>query len=91
MPSRYQPLGDYLAALPAATISVTLALGTIEAILCAPLPTSAWTMGWWANIAAYAQARAWLAAGWRVTGHDFRSAVPTITFTRADSTGQPTT
>ena len=86
MPSRYQPLGDYLAALPAATLSVTLALGTIEAILCAPLPTSAWTMGWWTNVAAYPHARAWLVAGWRVTERHLRAEPPTVTFTRAAST-----
>ena len=40
----------------------------VERLIGAPLPTSAyWYQAWWANNhTSHVQARAWMAAGWRV-------------------------
>jgi len=65
MPSRYQPLAEYLAALPPETAAVTLTLAEIAQIVGHPLPVGASTHAWWGNHPASARARAWLAAGWR--------------------------
>jgi len=54
------------------------------------LPADAGAGRWWANSWQRGRAYAWLAAGWRVTGHNFRVAHPTVTFTRADSIPEPT-
>ena len=90
-PSRYQPIGDYLAALPPATTAVTLTFAEIEGLLGAPLPLRAVRAKFWANArrAWYVppQARAWHRAGWRVAGFD--PVARTVTFARADSTDGP--
>jgi len=65
MLSRYQPLADFLAAQPPETDSVMLTLAEVAQIVGQPLPPGASTRGWWGNQPASAQARAWLAAGWR--------------------------
>src|SRR3712207_6378669 len=87
-PPKYEPLRRYLAALAAATDTVTLTIGAIAALIGAPLPHKAATTTWWSNTRGSTQGRAWLRAGWWVTGREFRTAVPTVTFTRA--TGEPT-
>jgi len=89
MPTSYQPIADHLAALPPEVLVVTLTLRAIETILREPLPRSASTAMWWSNAPSARPGRVWLTAGWRVAGHDFRRAVPTVTFTRATATGQP--
>jgi len=89
-PLKYDPLRAYLAAQAGDTVTLTVA--EIETILGTSLPASAWNGVFWANAAhgwdASSQARAWLDAGWRVTGRNFRIAYPAVTFSRADSTGQ---
>jgi hypothetical protein len=88
MPSRYQPLADYLVGQPARTVQVTLTLAEIEALLGVPLPPSAWRADWWSNTPTL-RYNPWLSVGWRVTGRSFRLAVPTVTFTRVGATGEP--
>ena len=83
MASRYQPLGDYLAALPPETTRITLTLAEMEAILGDPLPRHASTAVWWSNTARLQRARAWMGARWFVTVRSFRVAEPAITFERA--------
>jgi len=61
----YQPLADYLTAQPPATTAVTLTLAEVAQIVGQPLPAGASARGWWSNQLASAQARAWLAVGWR--------------------------
>jgi hypothetical protein len=64
---RYDPLSDYLKALP--DTEITLSFGQIESIIGRPLPPSSsndnWRQ-WWANAARHSQAEAWLRAGWEV-------------------------
>ena len=71
-PLKYQPLADYLAALPAETEAVTLTFPEIEALLGAPLPRSAVRTTFWTNArqprAALSQVRAVQGVGWRVGG-----------------------
>ena len=90
MPSPYQPLADYLAAQPPATMRITLTLPEVEAVVGSALPASAWTQMWWSNARPghWAEVRPWVAAGWRVSGTAMRSAPPTVTFARVrpDST-----
>src|SRR5215207_1270003 len=90
-PPKYQPLADYLAALPAATERVTLTLPEIETILGAGLPASASASTWWANMASEHQARAWLAPGWRAREIRLRQTPGRVTFVRAaaDTIGGP--
>jgi hypothetical protein len=90
-PLKYEPLRAYLAAQPGDRVTLTVA--EITAIVGTSLPASAWNGAFWANAAhgwdASPQARAWLGIGWRVTARNFRLVEPTVTFTRADSTGEP--
>ena len=81
-PPKYQPLADYLAAVPAETVTVTLTLPEVEALLGSPLPPSAGTLSWWANTAGPPHARAWLAAGWHVAACALRSQPSAITVAR---------
>ena len=71
-PSKYQPLADYLAGLPAEVTTVTLTFPQIEAVLGAPLPRSALHAPFWANAwrprAVLSQTRAVQGAGWRLGG-----------------------
>ena len=86
-PSKYQPLGDYLAAQPATVGSLTLTLPEVEAILGQPLPRQAGTAMWWRNTPQFRHARIWMHAGWYVTVRALRTTPRTITFERdADST-----
>ena len=89
MPSRYQPLADYLAGLPPETTRITLPLQQIEALLGGSLPPSAGTASWWANTAGPPQARAWLAAGWHVAACALRSQPQAITFARGPAVPHP--
>ena len=89
--SKYQPLADSLAALPADVARITLRLQQIEMLLGAPLPPSARSRAFWTNArsawSGTVQARAWRRVGWRVAVFDYRAA--TVTFTRAGSAGEP--
>ena len=49
MSARYQSLGDYLAALPPETASITLTFPELEAILGEPLPPAAGVVARWTN------------------------------------------
>ena len=88
-PSKYEPLRRYLAAVPSETKAVTLSLAEIEGLLGSPLPASAWATTFWLGSprlwVAAPQARAWLAAGWRVTSHALRAVPPVVTFERLPS------
>jgi hypothetical protein len=85
MRPKYQPLGDYLAALPPGTMSITLTVPEIEAIVGEPLPVGAATAAWWINTRSSSQGRAWLDAGWRVQVR-LRQTPAVATFVRADTT-----
>jgi len=65
MPVLFQPLAAFLTAQPPATTAVTLTLAELAQLLGRPLPASASTRTWWGTRPSSAQARAWLAAGWR--------------------------
>jgi len=87
MPSKYQPLADYLLALPPETTRITLTLTAIEAILGVPLPASAGVRSWWTGRSERdAHRRAWRAVGWFVAAVTLRHGVEAVTFTRAGST-----
>jgi len=83
MPTRYQPLADFLAAQPAETASVSVTLAEVAALLGGPLPAAAGTQSWWANARSAPHAAAWLAAGWRVRRVRVRRPPGTVTFVRA--------
>ena len=87
MPSRYQPLADYLAALPPETVSLTLTFPEIEAILGEPLPAAAGIVAWWRNSTG-ADVRPWRAAGWRAVQVHLRQTPAVVTFVRADTIAQ---
>lgn len=71
--NRYQPLVDRLTA--ATPDSVTLPVDEIDGLV-GGLPAAAHRQaGWWANDASRPQAKAWLAAGFRVTAVDTGGAV----------------
>ena len=87
MPSRYQPLADYLAGLPPEMTTVTLSPRAIERLIGVPLPGGAGSRWWWANTSTTVQGRTWTAAGWRVASIKLRPGGEAITFVRAvDST-----
>ena len=80
-PLKYQPLTEYLAAL--AADEVTLTLTEIEAIIGAPLPASARAPNFWSNApSGIVRVRPWVRAGWRMARTDLRSATPAVTFGR---------
>ena len=87
-PLKYEPLRAYLVAQTGDTVTLTLTPEAIETILGAPLPASARIVSWWGNSRRDGHSRAWLDAGWRVTGHNFRLAKPTVTFTRVAAAGE---
>jgi len=67
--SKYTPLKNYLAGLPATTRDATLTFTQIERIINDKLPPSAHRhQAWWANeiSGTHTNAHAWLDAGWRV-------------------------
>jgi hypothetical protein len=80
-PHKYQRLTDYLAALPAA--AVTLTFPEIDAIVGFALPPTACDRRFWTNSPRGAfDLRPWMRAGWRVVRTDLYSAVPAVTFAR---------
>src|SRR5215208_5204705 len=91
MPTRYQPLADFLAGQPPETVTVALTLPEVEALLGEPLPRAAATASWWANARSAPHAAACLAAGWRARRVRLRRPPGTVTFVRAtaDTTAQP--
>ena len=91
MPSRYQPLADYLAALPADTAEVTLTVPEIEALLGEPLPASAGKASWWANTPTVGSTRPWRQVGWRAVQVHLRQTPGVVTFVRAATavSGEP--
>jgi len=66
MASRYQPLADFLAAQRPETLTVTLTLSEIDALVAQPLPPSAHASGWWWNVLEKPHSQTWMDAGWRV-------------------------
>jgi hypothetical protein len=86
-PHKYQRLTDYLASLPAAQVTLTLA--EVEAILGFALPPVAHDHSFWTNSTRGTfDMRPWVQAGWRVVRRDLHRATPTVTFAqvRSDST-----
>ena len=78
---KYEPLADYLAALAAEEMTLTLA--EIEAIIGAPLPPSARDPTFWSNSReGLFRVRPWLRASWRVARTDLRGEPPAVTFAR---------
>jgi len=87
MSSKYDRLADHLAALGAATITLTFA--EVEAVV-GPLPTQARNQpGWWgatpAGRYAYAHALRWRQAGYVADRPDF--AAEAVTFRRVSVSG----
>lgn len=75
MSSNYEPLEEYLRALPLSQEQVTLSFETIEQVLQGPLPQSARTdREWWGNQkqGTNVEMIAWMDAGWMVDTVDFR-------------------
>ena len=89
-PSKYEPLGAYLAAQPTEVDVVALTFPAIEALIGSPLPRSAWVASFWANARRTRrvpmQVRAWQDAGWRTAGLRRGLRPWTVTFVRADMT-----
>ena len=83
--SRYQRLADYLTAQSAD--EVRLSFAQIEALLRAPLPTSAYLRYWWrGHGATYRAGQAWRAAGWEATALTRRADEWRVTFRRRPAT-----
>ncbi len=82
MPPRYQPLTEYLAALPPEIVRATLTLAEVAVLIGRPLPLSAYAATWWVNSTGRVHGAAWLSVGWRVSKVALRVPVPTITFTQ---------
>ena len=72
--SQYDPLYEYLTNMTASRTDITLRFADVEQILGMALPDSAYTRRpWWGNATGASdltQARAWMAAGWRVDSVD---------------------
>ena len=89
MASKYQPLGDFLAARETSPWRTTFS--EIEAVIGGSLPDSAREPGsWWANTRNRnrTQAKAWVNAGWKTANVDFRR--ETVEFHRVGSAVPPT-
>jgi hypothetical protein len=74
--SKYTPLQNYLAGLPAGTHSKTMTFVQIEKVINDSLPPSAYKYRpWWANEVegTHVHARSWLNAGWKVDTVSFSS------------------
>ena len=85
---KYEPLGIFLADIPAAMDSVSLSFGEIERIIGAELPPSAFRhRAWWANQEGGSRAPHWRAAGFRVDGVNQRDR--TVSFRRLLNLDQP--
>src|SRR6266545_3010887 len=80
--AKYVLLAAHLAAQPPATVSVTLTLAEIEAILGEPLPRGAVTRQWWYNTRNKGLMPISMTARWQVTQVLMRTVNQTITFTR---------
>jgi hypothetical protein len=70
--AKYDPLRRHLEAIPIGVSEVTLSFQQVESIIGRALPPSARRLSqWWENPRSHTrhvQARAWMAAGWRVAG-----------------------
>lgn len=87
MASKYQPLGDFLAARETSPWRATFS--EIEAVLGGGLrPSARRHTAWWANDRTHPQARAWMDAGWEKTSVNIRE--ETVEFHRVSSAAHPT-
>src|SRR5687768_1699997 len=77
--SKYGPLADYLATLPAELAAVTLAFVDVERLVRRPLPASAWLPAWRMHDQ---QAALWRTAGWWPRSVARVDAGMTVTFVR---------
>ena len=87
---KYEPLGVYLAAIPASQASVTLTFSEIESIIGAELPPSAVEhRAWWANQETGSRAPHWQAAGFKVDKVNQQQKI--VLFCREGTVGNPGT
>ena len=85
---KYEPLGNFLADIPAATDRVTLSYSEIEGIIGDELPPSADRYrAWWANQEGGSRAPHWRAAGFKVDGVNQRDR--RVSFLRVLNLTQP--
>lgn len=74
--TKYEPLGDYLAALAPTTNNISLSFADIERIIGDELPPSATDhREWWANQERGSRAPHWRAAGFKVESVDRRQLI----------------
>ena len=86
---KYEPLGNYLAALPVGENSVTLTFGEIEEIIGAKLPFSATNhREWWANQDYGSRASHWQNAGFKLDKVDRQRGIATFRRERAARTSR---
>jgi hypothetical protein len=77
--SKYEPLGNHLAALPATQDSITLSFDEIEQIIGAKLPRSATEhREWWANQEYGSRAPHWQKAGFKLDRVDQQRGIATF-------------
>jgi hypothetical protein len=81
LPSKYQPLQQYLATAPGPSLTLTFA--ELEACLGAPLPPGAGLRQWWWGRREHRAA--WRAVGWRVQGVDVHQRLVTFVRVTPDS------
>ena len=75
MTGKYDPLENYLRALPVSQEKLTLSFESIEQVLKDQLPPSAYEhRAWWGNQkqGTHVEAIAWMDAGWMVDTVDLR-------------------
>ena len=78
---KYEPLAEYLNALPASDQSVSISFARVAEIV-GGLPSTAYAAGYfWANNS-HAQAKAWRSAGWHVEKNSVDYGVQTVRFAR---------
>jgi putative restriction endonuclease len=86
MPAKYEPLEQYLHAIPLNVQEVTLSFPEIERILGAPLPKSSTKHpAWWRNQVvskSLSQAHAWLSAGFLIDAVNQRRSIGSVRFKR---------
>ena len=70
---KYEPLREYLAALPPTTNEITLSFDQVAQIICDTLPPSATTYReWWSNQEGGSRAPHWRAAGFKIDHADLK-------------------
>ena len=75
--SKYLPLHEFFANLPASTESREVSFAEVEDVIGQPLPSGARShRAWWGNgWSGHSQSRAWLLAGWKMVGVDIEGEI----------------